>query len=146
MTKCRHNTGVLHNLTYASDINSIVGPLQSSCTRRREQKDLGAYVLSLVRPSPSSIKGNTLSPNRNNRSTSRGSVHSHTTTEPLGSNLEHTLKHSAHVGAPVTLDPSDQSPTRPLAPPIFLPSVCNPTANFEHLGSGIKSPTDSNWT
>ena len=28
--------------------------------------------------------------------------------------------------------------------PIFLPLVCNPTANFEHLGLGIKSPTDSN--
>ena len=30
--------------------------------------------------------------------------------------------------------------------PILLPLICNPTANFEHLGLGIKSPTDSNWT
>ena len=59
---------------------------------------------------------------------------------------EHTLKHLAHVGASVSLGPSVQSPTGPLAPPILLPLVCNPTVNFEHLGSGIKSPTDSNWT
>ena len=44
----------------------------------------------------------------------------HTIGEPLGSNLEHMLKHIAHSGAPVTLDPSDQSPTGPLVPPIFL--------------------------
>ena len=31
----------------------------------------------------------------------------HTTGEPLGSNLEHTLKHLAHSGAPITLGPSD---------------------------------------
>ena len=27
-------------------------------------------------------------------------------------------------------------------PPIFLLLICNPTANFEHLGLGIKSLTD----
>ena len=48
---------------------------------------------------------------------------------------QQTLEHLAHSGAPVTLGPSNQSPTEPLAPPIFLPSICNPTTNFEHLGS-----------
>ena len=75
-----------------------------------------------------------------------GSVHSHTTTEPLSPNLEHTLKHLAHSEAPITLSPSDQSPTKPLVSPMFLLLICNPTANFEHLGLGIKLPTDSNWT
>ena len=56
------------------------------------------------------------------------------------------LEQLAHSGAPITLGSSNQSPTGPLVPPIFLLLVCNPTANFEHLGSGIKSPTDSNWT
>ena len=70
----------------------------------------------------------------------------HTATEPPGSNLEHTLEHLAHSGAPVALSPSDRSPIEPLVPPVFLLLVCNPTANFEHLGSGIKSPTGSNWT
>ena len=70
----------------------------------------------------------------------------HTTTEPPGLDLEHTCKHSAHSGVPVTLSPSNQSPTGPLVTPIFLLLVSNPTANFEHLGSRIKSPTDSNWT
>ena len=75
--------------------------------------------LSLVRPSPSSIEGDALSLKREDRS-----VHSDTTTEPLGSNLEHMLEHLAHSGAPVTLGPSDQSLTRPLAPPSFsLPFV-----------------------
>ena len=58
----------------------------------------------------------------------------------------HMLEHLAHSGAPVAFGPSDQSPTGPLVPPIFLLLVFNPTANFEHLGSGIKSPIDSNWT
>ena len=62
------------------------------------------------------------------------------------SNEQQTFEHLAHSGALVTLSPSDQSPTGPLAPSIFLPLVCNPTANFEHLGSGIKSPSDLNWT
>ena len=43
----------------------------------------------------------------------------HTTTEPLSSNLEHTLKYLAHSGAPITLGPSDRSLTEPLAPPSF---------------------------
>ena len=34
----------------------------------------------------------------------------------------------------------------PLVHPIFLLLICNPIVDFEHLGSGIKSPTDSNWT
>ena len=66
-----------------------------------------------------------------------------TTKDP---NEQQMFKHLAHVGAPITLGPLDQSPTKLLALPIFLPSICNPIANFEHLGSGIKSPTDSNWT
>ena len=41
--------------------------------------------------------------------------------EPLGSNLEHTLEHLAHSGAPVTLGPSDQSLTEPLVPPHLSP-------------------------
>ena len=126
------------NLPRASDIKQYCGRLPLSGTHRREQQDLVAYVLSLIKPSPSSIKRNALSPNR-------GSVHSHTITELLGSNLEHTFEHLAHSGAPVTLGPSNQSPTGPFVPTIFLPSICSRTANFEHLGLGIKSPTDSNW-
>ena len=73
--------------------------------------------LSLVRSSPLSIKGDAISPKK-------GRSIQDTTTEPPGSNLEHTLKHLAHHGAPVTLGPSDQSPTGPLVPPSFsLPFV-----------------------
>ena len=128
----------------ASDIKQYCGRLPLFGTRRRGQQDLVTYVISpslTCKAVPFTYKrGYTLS-QRIDRS-----VHSHTTTEPLGSNLEHMLEHLAHSRAPITLSPSDQSPTRLLAPPISLPSVCNPTANFEHLGSGIKSPTDSNWT
>ena len=46
-------------------------------------------------------------------------------------------RHSRHFGPE-----SD----RTSCTPILLSSVCNSTANFEHLGSGIKSPTDLNWT
>ena len=55
------------------------------------------------------------------------------------------FQYIAHVGALVTLGPSVQSLTGLLTPPVLLPLVCNPTANFEPLGSGIKSLTDSNW-
>ena len=57
-----------------------------------------------------------------------------TTKDP---NEQQTFEHLAHSGAPVTLGPSDQSPTGPLVLSIFLPSVYNPTTNFEHLGSEI---------
>ena len=91
--------------------------------------------LSLVKPSPSSIKGDVLSPNTTINSPSVPSIEQfiqHTTTESPGSDLEHTFEHLAHSGVPITLGPSDQNPIGPLAPPIFLLLVCNPTANFEH--------------
>ena len=47
------------------------------------------------------------------------SVHSYTITEPPGLDPEHTFKHLAHSGVPVTLGPSDQCPTGPLVPPSF---------------------------
>ena len=95
--------------------------------------------LSLVRPSPSSRKGDVLSPNKGkNQSTTTRTTHTiQMTKDP---NEQQTFEHLAHSAALVTLGLSDQSPTGP------LPSVCNSTANFEHLGLGIKSPTDSNWT
>ena len=130
------------NLPHASDTNSVVGAYNHHCTRRRGQQDL-AYIHSpslTCKAIPFIYKrGCTLSQKGGDRS-----VHSHTTTEPLGSNLEHMLEHIAHSEAPITLGPSDQSLTRPLVPPIFLLLICNPTTNFEHLSSGIKSPIDSN--
>ena len=62
--------------------------------------------------------------------------HRHTIRTTKDPNEQQTFEHLAHSEARVTLGPSDQSPTGPLVPLIFLPSVCNPTANFEHLGLG----------
>ena len=47
---------------------------------------------------------------------------------------EHTLQYLAHVWASVSLFHSVQSPTGPLTSHFSFLLVCNPTANFEHLG------------
>ena len=60
--------------------------------------------------------------------------------------LKHTLEHLAHSGVPVALGPSGWTRPGLSYTPIFLLPVCNPTTDFEHLGSGIKSPTDPDWT
>ena len=109
----------------------------------KTRKHTHSFSLSkLVRPSPSPIKGDALSPNREMNQFTTQTTHTiRTTKDP---NKQQTFKHLAHSRAPVTLSSSDRSLTGPLAHPIFLLSICNPTTNFEHLGSGIKSPTDSN--
>ena len=43
-------------------------------------------------------------------------------------------------------DPFGQSRPNLLYTPFFLLLICTPTIDFEHLGSGIKSPTDPDWT
>ena len=124
------------------------GRLPSFCTRQRGQQDLVVDVLSLspVRSSPLSIKGDALSPN------TKGFTHDPNNKRSIRHPLAlDTLKlHRAHARILSARRSSRHS--RPFNPesdrtsctPILLPLVCNPTANFKHLGSGIKSPTDSN--
>ena len=121
--------------------------IQSSSAWATRLRNIRTLSLSPVKPSPSSIKEDALSPNIRDSSHSRfiRSI-KFTSTESPGLNHEHTLEHLVHSGAPITLGPSSRSLTGPLVPPILLLLVCNPTANFKHLGTGIKSPTDSNWT
>ena len=52
----------------------------------------------------------------------------------------HSARRSSRHSRPFGLESDRTSNT-----PILLPLVCHPIANFEHLGSGIKSPADSNW-
>ena len=86
--------------------------------------------LSLVRPPPSSLKEDALSLEEEDPQFTTQTIHTiRTTKDP---NEQQTFEHLAHSGAPVTLGPSGQGPIGPLAPPVFLPYVCNPTANFEH--------------
>ena len=107
--------------------------------------------LSLVRPSPSSIKGDALSPNDREAQTTQTLSQ---TIRPPGrfDRFEHptnssnkstrsklSTRRSSHLSRPFGPESDQNSYT-----PILLPLVCNPTTNFEHLGSGIKSSTNSN--
>ena len=132
------------NLPHASDINSVIGAYNHLVPDGVGTR-LSIRTLSLTcKAIPFIYKRGALSPKGENQSTTTRTTHTiRTTKDP---NEQQTFEHLAHSGAPVTLGPSDQSPIGPFVPPIFLPSVCNPTANFEHLGLGIKSPTDSKWT
>jgi len=84
--------------------------------------------LSLVRPSPSSIKRDVLSPNKDNSTTRIDTRSIHRVEQPTIRTIptEHTLKYLAHIGAPVSLSPSVQSLTGPLAPPSYSLSFETP--------------------
>ena len=133
------------NLPHASDINSVVGAYNHHCTQWREQQDLIAYVNSpslTCKAIPFIYKrGCTLS---------IGQIHSDRSSSLLHNSRTTRFKPRAHARTLSSYRGSRHS--RPFRPefdrtsytPIFLLLVCNPTANFEHLGSGIKSPVDSN--
>ena len=83
---------------------------------------------SLIRSSPSSIKGDALSPNKDDSTTRIDTRSIHRVEQPTIRTIptEHTLKYLAHVGAPVSLDPLAQSLTGPLAPPCYSLSFVTP--------------------
>ena len=130
-----------HNLRHTSGINSVMGTYNHLCIRRHGQQDL-AYVHSpslTCKAIPFIYKrGYALS--QTDRSISSLAHNNRTTRfKPQAHARTLSTKQSSHHSRPFRPESDWTSCT-----PIFIPSVCNPTENFEHLGSGIKSPTDSN--
>ena len=109
------------NLPHASEHQQCYGRRQTAlyptAWATRLDSTHTPLILPLVQPSPSSIKGDALSPKRGQTIRPPGSIHKRFEQPTIRTTpTEHTLKYLAHVGAPVSLGPSVQSPTGPLAP------------------------------
>ena len=120
------------HLTFYSDINSVVGayhyPILFGVGNKAQKHP---YPLPLTCKAIPFIYKRGCAPSNEKRSTSSNSDsldrHQHLTTAGPPS--------SDH-------NPFGRSQPNLLYTPSFLLLVCNPTTDFEHLGSGIKSPTD----